>query len=39
MATYSQYEYLKSAWIKSHPNATTQQYQQAMQRIARKCGV
>ena len=35
----SQYEFLKQEWIKNHPNATPQEYQKAMQSIARKCGV
>jgi hypothetical protein len=35
----SQYEFLKAEWIKNNPNATPQQYQKAMQAIAKKCGV
>lgn len=34
--SYSQYEYLKQAWIKSNPNATSQEYEQAMREITRK---
>jgi hypothetical protein len=33
------YEYLKAQWIKDHPEATPQQYQQAMQRIAKACRI
>jgi hypothetical protein len=37
--SYTLYEALKSAWIKANPQATPQQYQQAMRRLARKAGV
>lgn len=37
--SYSRYESLKAQWIATHPNATPQQYQQAMQRIAKVCKV
>lgn len=35
----SQYEFLKAEWVKTNPNATHQQYQSAMQRIAKHCNV
>jgi len=37
--SYSQYEFLKQEWIKSHPDATPQQYQKAMSAIAKKLGI
>lgn len=37
--SYHQYEILKAEWIAKNPNATHEQYQQAMTAIARKCGV
>lgn len=33
------YELLKRQWILDHPAATPAAYTQAMQQIARKCGV
>lgn len=35
----SQYEYLKAEWIAKNPNATAKQYQNAMLKLARKCGI
>ena len=35
----SYYEALKQDWIRRNPNATPQQYQAAMVRLARKAGV
>jgi hypothetical protein len=34
-----EYELLKAKWIEDNPVATPEQYQQAIQRIAKKCGV
>lgn len=39
MYGYEQYEEMKRAWIKAHPEATPEEYQNAMRRIAAKCGV
>lgn len=36
---YAKYEQLKHEWIKLNPNATPEQYQQAMTALARKLGV
>ena len=33
------YEQAKRQWIAAHPEATPQQYQDAMARIAKACGV
>jgi hypothetical protein len=33
------YEAAKAAWIASHPDATPAEYEAAMRRIARECGV
>lgn len=33
------YEHAKQQWIADHPEATPQQYQAAMLRIALECGV
>jgi hypothetical protein len=33
------YEFLKAEWVAKHPHATPEQYQLAMTKIARKCGV
>lgn len=32
-------EAAKAAWVRLRPNATTSQYEAAMQRIAAECGV
>lgn len=37
--SYSRYESLKAQWIKDHPEATPEQYQQAMKRIAKACRI
>jgi hypothetical protein len=37
--SYSLYEQLKANWIRKHPNATPQQYQTAMQKLAKKLGI
>jgi len=34
-----QYELMKAQWIAKNPNASHVEYQQAMTKIARKCGV
>jgi len=39
MNPYVKYEQLKKEWIAANPNATNQEYQVAMRRIAQKCGV
>jgi len=39
MATWSDYESLKRAWILKNPNATNQDYSNAMMRICRKLGI
>lgn len=36
---YAQYEQRKAQWIASNPNANYAEYECAMQRIARECGV
>lgn len=33
------YESMKRAWIATHPDATTEQYQAAMRELARKVGL
>ena len=35
----AEYERLKAAWIVSNPDATQQQYEQAMREIARQLGL
>jgi hypothetical protein len=37
--SYQRYEAAKAAWIASHPDATRAEYEAAMRRIARECGV
>lgn len=34
-----EYELRKAQWIDNNPEATFEQYQQAIQRIAQECGV
>jgi hypothetical protein len=34
-----EYELLKAQWVENNPEATPEQYQQAIQRIAKQCGV
>ena len=36
---YREYERRKAAWIAENPQATPEEYQQAMRRIAKECGV
>jgi len=38
-ANYQHYEHLKAAWVKKHPNATPAEYEAAIKRIAKHCGV
>jgi hypothetical protein len=38
-ANYAQYEERKAAWRMANPDATHVEYDCAMQRIARECGV
>lgn len=33
------YEALKADWVRSHPDATNEEYQVAMRLIAEKCGI
>lgn len=37
--SYTTYELMKQEWIAKHPNATHEQYQQAMREIAKRLGV
>ena len=37
--TYSDYEDAKRAWVARHPEATPEQYQEAMTRIAKRMGI
>lgn len=39
MSNYTEYELMKANWIRKNPNATAQQYQEAMRNIAKRCGV
>jgi hypothetical protein len=39
MSAFNEYEIQKASWIRSNPNATPQEYQQAMRLIAKRCGV
>jgi hypothetical protein len=36
---YARYEALKLAWIATHPRATPAEYQAAIAKIAKECGV
>ena len=36
---WQKYEEMKFAWVKANPNATNEEYQNAMRAIAAKCGV
>ncbi len=36
---WREYELRKAEWRAEHPEATHQDYEQAMQRISRECGV
>jgi len=33
------YEWLKARWIREHPNSTPEEYERAMQEIAKRLGV
>jgi hypothetical protein len=37
--SYTTYELMKQEWIRKHPNATPQEDQTAMRRIAKKAGI
>jgi hypothetical protein len=37
--SYHTYELMKAEWVAKHPEATSKQYQQAMIKLARKCGI
>jgi hypothetical protein len=39
MPDYARYEQLKTQWIKSNPHATPEQFQKAIRKIARECGI
>jgi hypothetical protein len=39
MNGHEKYEVMKQGWISDNPNATPQEYQTAMRRIAEKCGI
>lgn len=39
MASYQLYEYEKQAWLRDHPNATSDQIDRAFQAIARRLGL
>lgn len=39
MNSYQKYESLKAEWVKANPDATNQEYEAAMRRIASQCGV
>ena len=36
---YSAYEAAKAQWIAANPEATPAQYERAMRRLARRCGI
>jgi hypothetical protein len=36
---FLRYEALKAEWIRNHPKATPQEYQEAIKAFARKCGL
>ena len=37
--SYACYERLKAEWRAEHPDATPEEYERAMRRIAEQCGV
>lgn len=37
--SYQDYEYLKAAWIKAHPDASPEEYERAMRKLAKELGV
>jgi hypothetical protein len=39
MSAYNEYEIQKANWVRKNPNATAQQYQEAIRLIAKRCGV
>jgi hypothetical protein len=39
MYSYAEYERKKADWVQANPEATPQEYQAAMRRIALECGV
>jgi len=39
MNGYEKYEEMKREWVKANPDASNAEYQNAMRRIAAKCGV
>lgn len=39
MDKWQKYEEMKAAWIKANLDASNEEYQAAMRRIAEKCGV
>lgn len=36
---WHRYEAMKQGWLAAHPNATYEEHQQAMRKIAEECGV
>jgi len=36
---YAAYERMKADWVRANPEATPQEYQAAMRRIAMECGI
>jgi hypothetical protein len=38
-AAWTAYERAKADWVRAHPEASPQEYDAAMKRIARECGV
>lgn len=39
LGSWHEYERRKADWIASHPEATNEEYEQAMRMIAKECGV
>lgn len=38
-ARWHEYEQRNAAWLRTHPGATSAEYQAAMREIAKRCGV
>lgn len=36
---WAEYEQRKAGWLRTHPEATSTEYQAAMRKIAKECGV
>jgi hypothetical protein len=39
MTAVLRYEVAKAAWVAAHPDATPAEYEAAMRRLARECGL